>query len=378
MRQKYDKTPISTRFLNLVDTLISDGRFTTIREFCSFVGITSQIYTNIKGGSGDVSIETVHKLFNVIKVNPTWLLFGEGEMFLPEKTMSLSDKEGTLDDTKDGLHENKDGLGDKEGSFSPSFLIENENTSHLDEKNALKTPKKFQGDAPFYDPKRYANSLENATLKPNTHKSSFGVTRNSPNLRHFPAYDDKPVLAVVVDRDNNPLITMVPERAQAGYLAGYSDDGYNAELPQISLPQFRNGTFRGFEIAGDSMFPTLYPGDWVICELCPRLSDLREGYVYVVVTKSTGIVCKRIHAILEDMTLYCRSDNRQFAPLTIAASDLVEVWLVKSRLTFQLPNPADYESRIVSLELESSTFRNRIESLEKTIERLLPPDSLPL
>src|SRR5690606_1024452 len=63
------------------------------------------------------------------------------------------------------------------------------------------------------------------------------------------------VLAVTVDANNNENIEMVPVLASAGYLNGYNDPEYLKELPKLSLPMFNQGTYRAFEIKGDSMLP---------------------------------------------------------------------------------------------------------------------------
>jgi hypothetical protein len=50
---------------------------------------------------------------------------------------------------------------------------------------------------------------------------------------------------------------MVPLKASAGYLNGYADPEYVAKLPKFYLPMFKQGTFRAFEIKGDSMLPII-------------------------------------------------------------------------------------------------------------------------
>ena len=51
-------------------------------------------------------------------------------------------------------------------------------------------------------------------------------------------------------------IHFVPVKAAAGYLAGYEDPAYVDELNTFTLPMLAPGSYRAFEIVGDSMLPT--------------------------------------------------------------------------------------------------------------------------
>ena len=66
------------------------------------------------------------------------------------------------------------------------------------------------------------------------------------------------VLSISVDKDDNENIELVPLKASAGYLNGYADPEYVGKLPKFYLPMFNQGTYRAFEIKGDSMLPLVY------------------------------------------------------------------------------------------------------------------------
>src|SRR5690606_38332737 len=82
------------------------------------------------------------------------------------------------------------------------------------------------------------------------------------------------VLSITVDGDDKENIELVPIKASAGYLNGYADPEYIAELPKFSLPMFRQGTYRAFEIKGDSMLP-LQSGSVVIAEYVENWSEIK-------------------------------------------------------------------------------------------------------
>jgi len=147
------------------------------------------------------------------------------------------------------------------------------------------------------------------------------------------------ILSISVDRDDNENIEMVPMKASAGYLNGYADPEYVAQLPKFYLPMFKNGTFRAFEIKGDSMLP-LQSGTTIIGEYVENWSDVKQGETYVVVSKSDGIVFKRIGSKFKDnKKLKLVSDNPAYDPYEVSGEDILELWKAKGYLSMQMPEP---------------------------------------
>lgn len=154
------------------------------------------------------------------------------------------------------------------------------------------------------------------------------------------------VLAITVDKDDNENIELVSQKASAGYLNGYQDVEYIIDLPKIGLPVLpRNVTYRAFEIKGDSMLP-VPSGAIVFGEYVENLSSIKNGKLYIVVSKQEGIVFKRVFNFSDTKDkLLMVSDNRQYEPYTIQAEDVLEVWAVKAYFSTQFP---DVESGNVS------------------------------
>lgn len=151
----------------------------------------------------------------------------------------------------------------------------------------------------------------------------------------------KDVLVVTVDASQKQNIEFVPLKAAAGYLNGYADTEYVKELPHFSLPNLRQGTYRAFEISGDSMLP-LMPGTIVIGEYVEDLKNIKSGKTYVLVTQREGIVYKRVFNYLEENgNLFLVSDNRHYAPYQLSGADVIEVWVAKAYISVQFPDVAD-------------------------------------
>lgn len=121
-------------------------------------------------------------------------------------------------------------------------------------------------------------------------------------------------------------IPFVPIKAAAGYLAGYGDPEFIDELNTFTLPMLAGGDYRAFEIVGDSMMPTP-SGSVIVGERISSLDDVKSNQTYIVVSKTDGIVYKRImknNKQKNKMTLV--SDNPSYQPYTLNAEDIIEVW----------------------------------------------------
>lgn len=148
----------------------------------------------------------------------------------------------------------------------------------------------------------------------------------------------KEVLVVTVDSNRKDNIELVPAKAAAGYLNGFADQEYVKELPKFHLPILNQGTFRAFEISGDSMLPIL-PGTIVIGEHLDDLQYIKNGKTYILVTKREGIVYKRVFNYLqENGKLFLVSDNRHYAPYQIDGEEVMEAWAAKAYISVQFPD----------------------------------------
>lgn len=131
---------------------------------------------------------------------------------------------------------------------------------------------------------------------------------------------------IVVDKEGNDLIELVPVKASAGYMTGYNNPEFIQSLPRISLPYIANGKYRGFPIVGDSM-PPLEKGAFVIGKYLENLSEIKDGKTYIILTQNDGLVYKRIHQFnISDGYLMLHSDNSYYMPYKLPFEEIFEVW----------------------------------------------------
>ena len=148
------------------------------------------------------------------------------------------------------------------------------------------------------------------------------------------------ILSITVDSEDRENIELVPIKASAGYLNGFSDPEFISELPKFHLPILKQGTYRAFEIKGDSMLP-LQPGSIIVGEYVENWNDVKQGETYVFITKSDGVVYKRAgNKYKENKPVKLVSDNPVYEPYTVEAQDIIEVWKAKAYISTTFPEPA--------------------------------------
>jgi hypothetical protein len=163
---------------------------------------------------------------------------------------------------------------------------------------------------------------------------------------------------------SNSQITMSDVQAAAGLPYVFDRPRFFNELPKFSWPgeTFKHGTHIAIQVNGESMEPTILHQDWLICkQLDDPIKQIKNGYVHVLVTNE-GVLAKRIqNRILERGTLVCQSDNHAFSTYEEKASDVLQVYVVKAKLSFNLsPGTQAMFMRIADLELKVNQIIDKI------------------
>ncbi|RPD48023.1 helix-turn-helix domain-containing protein [Hymenobacter sediminis] len=171
-----------------------------------------------------------------------------------------------------------------------------------------------------------------------------GANRSNGNLR---------ILALTVDKEQNENIELVPQKAAAGYLNGYADPEYLEELPKFRLPMLGNtGTYRAFEIAGDSMLP-IASGTVIVGRYVDDWMSIKDGTPCIVVSSKEGIVFKRVFNRLKDAAMLAlHSDNPLYQPYQIDVEDVVEIWEAKAYISSTFPIADLSLNRLASIVLD--------------------------
>jgi len=151
------------------------------------------------------------------------------------------------------------------------------------------------------------------------------------------------ILSITVNSENEENIEWVPIKASAGYLNGYADPEFMTRLPKFQLPMLKGGTLRAFEIKGESMLP-IVGGTFIIGEYVEDIKWIKDGTTYIVVSKSEGIVYKRLYRLENENKINLVSDNIEFEPYTLDKEDVLELWKAKAFISSQFPEPENKNS----------------------------------
>lgn len=139
--------------------------------------------------------------------------------------------------------------------------------------------------------------------------------------------ENRILFPVLVDKENHDCVEVIPEKAMAGYLSGYSDPEFMEKMPVMNLPFKIIGKHRAFTIKGDSM-PPLKNGSVVVGRYSESLNEIKDGETYIVLTKEDGIVYKRLFRDKKkgNSSFEFHSDNTYYSPYTVQPENILEVW----------------------------------------------------
>lgn len=188
------------------------------------------------------------------------------------------------------------------------------------------------------------------------------------------------VLTIVTNAQKDEQIVHVPIPAQAGYAAETSDPAYIQGLPTFTLPDYKYkiGTHRSFDVSGDSMEPTLFEGDKVICSfLEPTLYEkaIKDNYVYVIVTRGDVIVRRISNKLKDSNQLLLISDNNFYEPSTVNLGDIREIWYVRAKISPFLPSPQNINNLLHDEMRQLKNIINQqnmmIQNMNRTMDKFI-------
>ena len=148
--------------------------------------------------------------------------------------------------------------------------------------------------------------------------------RKYPLDRILTLPDNRIVLPITVDAAGDNKIEIIPHKASMGYLNGYSDPEYIESLQSMSLPFLRNGNYRAFPVAGDSM-PPFNDGTFIVGKYVESIANLKKNRTYIFITRDEGITYKRFKQY-NDGYITVSPDNDFYDDYTIRNSEIVEMW----------------------------------------------------
>ena len=165
---------------------------------------------------------------------------------------------------------------------------------------------------------------------------------------------------ITVNSSGAENILMVDQKAAAGYPHNLQDRQWYHELPafDIPIPEFRNATYRGFQVEGNSMYPEFEEGDWVLARSLDTMEETKPSNIYVIILLDS-LLLKKISHSQEKSQLILFSINEDYQPVAIKKSEVQEIWEVRSKLTFSI-NDSSKNSMLKKLERSMEELKHQL------------------
>lgn len=172
---------------------------------------------------------------------------------------------------------------------------------------------------------------------------------------------------ISVDDSGNDSILLVNQKAAAGYPNNIQDVDWYQSLPafNIPLPEYRNASYRGFQVEGDSMLPNIRPNEWVLGRAVPSIDEASESKIYIVVLRDSVLVKKLQKIPNNPQNMRLISLNEQYLPIDIKTNDIQELWQVNSKLSFGIDEPSE-NNLLRQLQQSMDDLKSQIEGIKRT------------
>lgn len=134
----------------------------------------------------------------------------------------------------------------------------------------------------------------------------------------------------------NQNISLVRRFQFNEYLVKHSDFHFLKTLSLFNIPTLTNGEFRAFEAGEDFSFE----GALLVGSLIRNWHEISDGKNYILVTKTQGIIYRRVYNQVKIKgTLLLSTDNNRFPSSEISFTDVIETWEIKAFVSHILPEP---------------------------------------
>jgi hypothetical protein len=142
----------------------------------------------------------------------------------------------------------------------------------------------------------------------------------------------------------------------------YADEEFIDELNTFTLPMMGSGQFRAFEIIGDSMLPTP-SGSIIVGQKIDGLDDIKQHAAYIVVSRSEGIVYKRLSRNSRSKNkITLTSDNQMYQPYDMNVDEILELWQAQMVITKVTPQQRWDVGQLANL---VSNLQDQVSSMKK-------------
>ena len=171
---------------------------------------------------------------------------------------------------------------------------------------------------------------------------------------------------------NSGFLPLIAAKAHAGFVENFNERINYDDRDWFKIPGFNpTKDQRLFEVEGESMVPTIFPGDVLVCQVQPSLDKILNGALILLVTDKE-VVSKRFDR-LEKEKIFLLNDNPDYPVqrVHINLSEVQQALMIRGKVTSVLIPGHQVISYNKVKELEESIefLKNEILSLHKMFQR---------
>lgn len=131
---------------------------------------------------------------------------------------------------------------------------------------------------------------------------------------------------------------------------------YIHSLQSINIPDIENGTYRAFKVSNENMFPTIQKNDIAIGFQVKNVNNLVSHNVYIVISKTKGILIGRIICFtLDQDRVFLTNDNinkSKYPNIVLLKNEIIEIWELRRCIISRFPYPHPLHNRLNELDSE--------------------------
>ena len=170
---------------------------------------------------------------------------------------------------------------------------------------------------------------------------------------------------------SNGFVPFVPAAAHAGFIQNFHEEHSFEEYEWYRIPGYNPGNDQKlFEIEGESMTPTILPGDIVICQEQKNINNILDGSLILFVTNK-AIFVKRVRLANENDYFMLEADNKGFEPQEqkLSKEEILQAMAIRGKISSVLVphHQIASQGKIAELEEALGLLKKELYAIQKKL-----------
>ena len=171
---------------------------------------------------------------------------------------------------------------------------------------------------------------------------------------------------------SNGFMPLVKREAHAGFLKNFHEENSYDEYEWYRIPGYNPSLEQKlFEVEGESMAPTILPGDIVICQPQNNIDNILDGSLILFITNNS-IFIKRVRIANEKEYLLLEGDNAEILPAEerIPKKNILQAMAIRGKISSVLVPHHQIASagKIDNLEESLELLKKELYTIQKKLE----------